>query len=85
MLDIGKQPQVLLLATRFDVGPYVVISYNPQMMNAKPPTKLHPRLKGPYLVANVQGDKYSYCKISDNYMYAFPQNHRKGGCTNRLG
>jgi hypothetical protein len=29
-------------------------------MNAKPPTKLHPRLKGPYLVANVvQGDKYS--------------------------
>ena len=28
-------------------------------MNTKLPTKLHPRLKGPYLVANVQGDKYS--------------------------
>ena len=28
-------------------------------MNVKPPTKFHPRLKGPYLVANVQGDKYS--------------------------
>ncbi len=28
-------------------------------MNAKPPTKLHPRSKGPNLVANVQGDKYS--------------------------
>ena len=42
------------VVTRFDV-----ISYNPQKMNAKPPTKLHPRLKGPYLVANVQGDKYS--------------------------
>jgi hypothetical protein len=46
------------VTTRFDV---VLISYNPQKMNAKPPTKLHPRLKGPYLVANVQGDKYS-CK-----------------------
>jgi hypothetical protein len=28
-------------------------------MNAKFPTKLHPRLKGPKLVANVHGDKYS--------------------------
>jgi hypothetical protein len=36
-----------------------LISYNPQKINAKPPTKLHPRLKGPYLVAKVQGDKYS--------------------------
>ena len=42
---------------RFDVGSYVLISYNPQKMNVKPPTKLHPRLKGPYLVANVQVDK----------------------------
>ena len=47
------------VTTRFDVGSYLLISYNPQKMNAKPPTKLHPRLKGPYLVANVQGDKYS--------------------------
>jgi hypothetical protein len=39
--------------TSFDVGSYVLISYNPQKMNAKPSTKLHPRLKGPYLVANV--------------------------------
>jgi transposase InsO family protein len=46
-------------SARFDVDSYVFISYNPQKMNAKPPTKLHPRLKGPYLVANVQGDKYS--------------------------
>ena len=36
------------VTTRFDVGSYVLISYNPQKMNAKPPTKLHPRLKGPY-------------------------------------
>jgi hypothetical protein len=47
------------VTTRFDVGSYVLISYNPQKMNANPPTKLHPRLKGPYLVANVQGNKYS--------------------------
>ena len=44
---------------RFGVGSYVLISYNPQKMNAIPPMKLNPRLKGPYLVANVQGDKYS--------------------------
>ena len=43
----------------FDVGSYVLISYNPQKMNTKLPTKLHPRLKGPYLVAYVQGDRYS--------------------------
>ena len=47
------------VTTRFDVGSYVLISYNPQKMNAKPPTKSHPRLKGSYLVANVQGGKYS--------------------------
>jgi hypothetical protein len=50
------------VTTRFDVGSYVLIYHNPQKMNAKPPTKLHPRFKGPYLVANVQGDKYSSCQ-----------------------
>ena len=44
------------VTTRFDVGSYVLISYNSQKMNAKPPTT---RLKGPYLVANEQVDKYS--------------------------
>ncbi len=44
--------------TRFDVGSYVLISYNPQKMNTKLPTKLHPRLKGPYLVA------YVMCKVT---------------------
>ena len=56
MLDIWKRPQVLLNA--LTLAP-MSFSYNPQKMNAKPPTKLHPRLKGPYLVDNVQGDKYS--------------------------
>ena len=45
------------VTTRFDVGSYVLISYNPQKMNAKPPTKLQRRLKGYYLVADVRGDK----------------------------
>ena len=47
------------VTSRFDIGSYVLICYKPQKMNAKPPTKLHPRLKRPYLVANVHGDKYS--------------------------
>ena len=49
------------VTTRFNVGSYVfLISYNPQKMNTKPPTKLHPLLKGPYLlVVNVYGNKYS--------------------------
>ena len=37
------------VTTRFDVGSYVLISYNLQKVNAKPPTKLHPRLKGPLM------------------------------------
>ena len=47
------------VTTHFDIGSYVLICCNPQKMNAKPPTKLHPRLKRPYLVANVHGNKYS--------------------------
>ena len=43
------------VTTRFDVGSYVLISYNPQKMNAK----TQKMMKGSYLVANVQGDKYS--------------------------
>jgi hypothetical protein len=45
--------------THFAIGTYVLVSYNPQSMNGKPPTKLHSKLKGPYLVANVLGDTYS--------------------------
>ena len=49
--DARHMEATMGVVTRFDVGSYVLISYNPQKMNAKPPTKLHPRLKGPYLVA----------------------------------
>jgi transposase InsO family protein len=57
--DSLHMEQVKGVPTRFDVGTYVLVTYNPQNMHGKPPTKLHPRLKGPFLVANVQGDKYS--------------------------
>ena len=49
------------VTTRFDVGSYVLISYNPRKMNAKPPTKLHPRLKGPYWLMYKVTSKYSSC------------------------
>ena len=57
--DTEHMGQVRSAPTRFDIGAYVLVSYNPQTMNGRPPTKFHPRLKGPYLVVNVQGDKYS--------------------------
>jgi hypothetical protein len=57
--DTLHMSQVRGVPTRFDIGTYVLVSYNPQNMNGKPPTKLHSKLKGPYIVANVLGDKYS--------------------------
>jgi hypothetical protein len=57
--DLMHMEQFNGVPTRFDVGSYVLVSYNPQNMNGRPPTKFHPRLKGPYLVANIQGDKYA--------------------------
>jgi hypothetical protein len=57
--DLVHMEQFNGVPTRFDVGSYVLVSYSPHKMNGKPPTKFHPRLKGPYLVANILGDKYS--------------------------
>eukprot|EP01034_Spumella_vulgaris_P040455 gene40455-50037_t len=57
--DMMHMEQFNGVPTRFDIGSYVLVSYNPQKMDGRPPTKLHPRLKGPYLVANFQGDKYT--------------------------
>ena len=56
-IHMAQQPTGAV--TTFAVGAYVLVSYNPQNMNGKPPTKFHPRLKGPYLVANVRGDIYT--------------------------
>ena len=56
-MHMAQQPPGAI--TTFAVGSYVLVSYNPQSMNGKPPTKFHPRLKGPYLVANVRGDIYA--------------------------
>ena len=57
--DLMHMEQFNGVPTRFDIGSYVLVSYNPQNMNGRPPTKFHPRLKGPYLVANFLGDKYT--------------------------
>ncbi len=57
--DLAHMEQVNGVPTRFDIGTYVLVSYNPQKMQGRPPTKFHPRLKGPYMVANIQGDKYA--------------------------
>ncbi len=57
--DLAHMEQFNGVPTRFDVGSYVLVSYSPHKMTGKPPTKFHPRLKGPYLVANILGDKYS--------------------------
>ena len=54
---MAQQPPGII--TTFAVGAYVLVSYNPQSMQGKPPTKFHPRLKGPYRVANVRGDIYA--------------------------
>ena len=56
-LHMAQQPKGSL--TTFAIGAYVLVSYNPQNLQGKPPTKFHPRLKGPYLVANVRGDIYT--------------------------
>ena len=32
-------------------------------MGGKPPKKFYPRLKGPYLVANVRGDIYAWWNL----------------------
>ena len=57
--DSAHMEQFRGVPTLFEVGTYVLVSYNPQKMNGKPPTKFHPRLKGPYLVANIRGDTYT--------------------------
>ena len=57
--DLAHMEQFNGVPTRFDVGSYVLVSYSPHKMNGRPPTKFHPRLKGPYRVANISGDKYS--------------------------
>jgi len=57
--DTLHMGQVKGVPTRFGVGPSVLVTYHPQKIHGKPPTKLHPRLQGPYLVANVQDDMYS--------------------------
>jgi len=52
--DTVHMAQVRGIVTYFAIGAYVLVSYNPQSMNGRPPTKLNSKLKGPYLVATVR-------------------------------
>jgi hypothetical protein len=45
--------------TQFDNGTFVLASYPNTGMGRKPPTKLHPRLRGPYQVVNRLKDTYT--------------------------
>ena len=45
---------VLQPIKQFDIGSYVLVDYHD-----KPPSKLHPILKGPMQVINNQGSKYT--------------------------
>ena len=43
----------------FENGEFVLVSYPNTGMGRKPPTKLHPRLRGPYQVVNRREDTYT--------------------------
>jgi hypothetical protein len=57
--------------TDFPVGSFVLVSYPQTGMGRKPPTKLHPRLKGPYQVVNKRKDKYTLRNLLTNSMEDF--------------
>ena len=69
--DLMHMEQFNGVPTRFEIGSYVLVSYNPQKMNGRPPTKFHPRLKGPYLVANILGDKYTLQNLVNDELEDF--------------
>ena len=45
--------------TSFPVGTYVLVAPKPTALGGRPLTKTHPRRQGPYVVVNVNGDKYT--------------------------
>jgi len=57
--------------TDFPVGSFVLVSFPQTGMGRKPPTKLHPRLKGPYQVVNKRKDKYTLRNLLTNSMEDF--------------
>ena len=57
--------------TDFPVGSFVLVSYPQTGMGRKPPTKLHPRLRGPYQIVNRRKDTYTVRNLLTNNMEDF--------------
>ena len=55
----------------FPVGSFVLVSYPMTSMGRKPPTKLHPRLRGPYQVVNRRLDTYTVRNLLTDTMEDF--------------
>jgi len=66
--EIHLAERVNLTPTSFPVGSYVLVNYFDGAMGKKPPTKFHPRLKGPYRVANSSGDTYTLQNLVSDKM-----------------
>ena len=45
--------------TTFPIGTYVLVTQATGILGAKPPTKLHPRLMGPFVIVNSIKDTYT--------------------------
>ena len=48
------------IGTTFPIGTYVLVTQATGILGAKPPTKLHPRLMGPFVIVNSIKDTYTY-------------------------
>jgi hypothetical protein len=66
--EIHLAERVNLTPTSFPVGSYVLVNYFDGAMGKKPPTKFHPRLKGPFRVANSSGDTYTLQNLVSDKM-----------------
>jgi hypothetical protein len=52
--------------TEFPINSYVLASYPDGAMGRRPPTKFHPKLKGPFRVVNRQRDEYTVQNLVTN-------------------
>ena len=57
--------------TDFPIGTFVLVSYPQTGMGRRPPTKLHPRLRGSYQVVNRRKDKYTVRNLLTSTMEDF--------------
>ena len=57
--------------TEFPINSYVLASYPDGAMGRRPPTKVHPKLKGPFRVINRQKDEYTVQNLVTNKFEKF--------------